>query len=1024
MNVNVSQNPSTVVTIATPGPKGPPGPAAPAGDLSGSLQLTGSLSVSGNGTGSFVDFSNTRYVTGSFTGSFKGDGSAITGITASIQNSASFAVITGPNQFTGSQFVTGSIIPEALGSGNGLHDLGSVNKPWRDLYLTTASLKFVKDAVVIADMNGENGGVRIGNIFIGTGSISVVSGSGNNMTTVSNVVEVNIDASGSIEKVIEQYVTASGAASITGSLTVSGSDITVLGGTFVGDGSGLTGITASLPNGVISSSTQLDNLGYVQSNITSSSIITSSANLNVITFTKGDGSTFAITVNTGSGGGGGSVPSGTISSSTQISNLGFISSSGNIEFSGSTSFTGDTSFTGSTVMSGSLIITNDTGLRVEGNTIISGSNVFQGTTTVEGNSMAINTILTVTDTSSFKSNVNITGSLGVTGGITGSLQGTASLSSNSILLNGKNSATFATTGSNDFKASQYISGSVIMAPSEDPGTSNLNATYLFTSASNFSDDECDFYYRNKGVLWDQEWLEYGVVSGLIYGGVVTFSGANMFISPGGGLVVNYNASTGSAAAVVPTQVKWGPITASATYLTSSQYSHIFIDENGNLQQQIEDFTTSQYLEKIPLGTLGHLTNNYIDAFGEEKQTTYAGPAQANQFIRSFGPLKQQGYDLSAIGSTLGFSTEQGITFKLGGFYSKDPNNPSVYDTPSLTSTGRTVRVYRSGSNFIGDINGGSFYNVIDPTKYDDGSGTLATISGSTTTIQRVYLGPTSERFYVYYGQATYDSIPSAVSKLSTEQFTESLTTSKSLTFVGYLVVRADATDLSDINQANLINGGLFRNTVGGSGGGTSTISNLGEITDVNIIAPSSRQYLEYDAGIWRNRTIEFSDIDSGGSQILSSSAQLETLGVTLSSGSTTEFDGSVVISGSGLSVTGSVSVEGSLLSPVVSVSPTYQPTGWVIVIDPTEGNFFEATVQQSAITTITITNTNSSPGQTINLKLTQNSTNPGTIAWSSNVKFADGADTTISTGAGDVDVWSLITWDGTDYYATGLKNFS
>jgi hypothetical protein len=315
MNVNVSQNPSTVVTIATPGPKGPPGPAAPAGDLSGSLQLTGSLSVSGSGTGSFVDFTNTQYVTGSFTGSFKGNGSGITGITASIQNSASFAVITGPNQFTGSQFVTGSIIPEAINSGNGLHDLGSVTKPWRDLYITTSSLNFVKDAVVIAAMNGEEGGVRIGNIFIGTGSISVVSGSGNNMTTVSNVVEVTTNGSGSVEKVTEQYVTASGAASITGSLTVSGSDITVLGGTFVGDGSGLTGITASLPSGVISSSTQLDNLGYVESSITSSTIITSSANLNVITFTKGDGSNFAITVDTGSGE---PLPNGVISSSTQV----------------------------------------------------------------------------------------------------------------------------------------------------------------------------------------------------------------------------------------------------------------------------------------------------------------------------------------------------------------------------------------------------------------------------------------------------------------------------------------------------------------------------------------------------------------------------------------------------------------------------------------------------------------------------------------------------------------------------------
>ena len=315
MSTISSQNPTTVVTIATPGPKGPPGPAAPAGNLSGSLQLTGSLSVSGSGTGSFVDFSNTQYVTGSFTGSFKGDGSGITGITASIQNSASFAVITGPNHFTGSQFVSGSIIPEAIDSGNGLHDLGSVTKPWRDLYITTSSLNFVKDAVVIASMNGEPGGVRIGNIFIGTGSISVVSGSGDNMTTISNVVEVTTNDSGSVEKVIEQYVTASGDASITGSLTVSGSNVICLGGFFIGDGSGLTNVTADLPNGVISSSTQINDLGYVKSSITSSTIITSSANLNVITFTKGDSSTFSITVDTGSGE---PLPNGVISSSAQV----------------------------------------------------------------------------------------------------------------------------------------------------------------------------------------------------------------------------------------------------------------------------------------------------------------------------------------------------------------------------------------------------------------------------------------------------------------------------------------------------------------------------------------------------------------------------------------------------------------------------------------------------------------------------------------------------------------------------------
>jgi hypothetical protein len=42
---------------------------------------------------------------------------------------------------------------------------------------------------------------------------------------------------------------------------------------------------------------------YVTSAITASSLVTASVNLNTITFTKGDASTFAITVNTGSGGG-------------------------------------------------------------------------------------------------------------------------------------------------------------------------------------------------------------------------------------------------------------------------------------------------------------------------------------------------------------------------------------------------------------------------------------------------------------------------------------------------------------------------------------------------------------------------------------------------------------------------------------------------------------------------------------------------------------------------------------------------
>ena len=1154
-------------------------------------------------TGSFYVSSSILDSTITFT---QGDGTTEslvvpTGSASSI-DTGSFAV-TSSNHFTGSQFFSGSLIPEATGINNGIYDLGSQTNPWRDLYLTTASLKFITDGEVVSVMTGEPNAIRVGNVLITTTSLAFVNNDGDVISTVAevsysgstpvsasftdtgslivsgsvdgntidliygsgDVISLTVDTgslpsgvisgssqlpsgivSGSTQlEDLGAILSSGGDTSITGSLIVSGGDFITSGLTFPStdgtlnqviatDGNGnLTFIgmeTGSIPagtvsgsqqieglgfitsstsgtisgsqqiedlgfltssnSGIVSGSTQLESLGFLTSSnsgilsgstqleslgfITSSSPGTVSGSQQVLDFVTasdldmdGNRVLFANVYNTEadlpsattyhgmfahvhatgkgyfahsgnwiklideSSSNTGDLLEGTnlyytdervktkldaesiISSSQQIESLGFISSSGGV-----TSFSGSTSFTGSTEVSGSLTVIDNQGFRVEGNTVLTGSNLFQGVTIVTGDSFSVST------TSSFGGDVDITGSLTVTEGITGSLQGTSSVSLDSLLLEGKDSATFATTGSNDFKASQYITGSVVIAPSADPGTSNINATYLFTSASNFSADQCDFYYRNKGTLWDQEWIEYGVGSGLIYGGVVTFSGTDLYVSPGGGIVVNYNAETGSANAVVPTQVKWGAITASATYLTSSQYSHLYIDENGDLQQQVEDFTTQQYLEKIPLGTLGHLTNTYIDAFGEEKQTTYAGPAQANQFIRAFGPLKQQGYDLSASGSSLGFNTSTGITFKLGGFYSKDPNNPSVYDTPSLSTTDATVRVYRSGSDFVGDINSGNFYNTIDPTKYDDGTGTLVNISGSTTTIQRVFVGPTSERFYVYYGQKTYDSLATAVSQLATEQFVESLTTSKSLTFVGYLVVRADATDLSNTSQANLINSGLFRNTVGGSGGATSTISNLGEITDVDINAPSTRQYLEYDAGIWRNRTIEYGDIDSSGAGIISSSAQLESLGVSVASGSSTTFSNNVVISGSSsnLEVQGDLNVTGSLITSVQTVNPTFQSNFWTIIIPASTGNFFETTLQ-SAANQISF-GSGGGPGQTINLKVTQNSGTPGTITWSSNIKFADGFDSAASTGAGDIDVWSFVTFDGTTWYATGLKNFS
>lgn len=60
---------------------------------------------------------------------------------------------TGSNTFEGNQVYAGHLLPQESAS----YDLGSVDKPWRDLFLSTASLKLVdENGVVVKTINSEN----------------------------------------------------------------------------------------------------------------------------------------------------------------------------------------------------------------------------------------------------------------------------------------------------------------------------------------------------------------------------------------------------------------------------------------------------------------------------------------------------------------------------------------------------------------------------------------------------------------------------------------------------------------------------------------------------------------------------------------------------------------------------------------------------------------------------------------------------------------------------------------------------
>lgn len=146
------------------------------------------LSQSGTGIGAtytFNSFSWPNATTASYIDpTFISSSAAASGFGAGggTDSTGSYAV-TSSNQFTGSQFFTGSLIPYSSG-GNGVYDLGSITNPWKDLFLTTASLKFVRDGEVVSSVTGEPDAIVVGNVKITTSSLSIINNDGSVAQTI------------------------------------------------------------------------------------------------------------------------------------------------------------------------------------------------------------------------------------------------------------------------------------------------------------------------------------------------------------------------------------------------------------------------------------------------------------------------------------------------------------------------------------------------------------------------------------------------------------------------------------------------------------------------------------------------------------------------------------------------------------------------------------------------------------------------------------------------------------------------
>ena len=210
--------------------------------LSGSNTITGSV----NFTGSLVDFLQV----GTVTGSFSGDGSGLTGVTATATVPA--GTVSSSLQFTGTDDVT---FRNITASGN-ISASGIITAPQYNIN-NQAGLFPSTDTLGITD---ETGGV-LGLFYTKTTNVAI--GGSSVMDGAALGVHGNINT--------DSHITASGNISSSGNITAV---------SMSGDGSGLTGVSSTVPAGTVSSSLQFTNTDDVTfRNVTASNNISASGGI-------------------------------------------------------------------------------------------------------------------------------------------------------------------------------------------------------------------------------------------------------------------------------------------------------------------------------------------------------------------------------------------------------------------------------------------------------------------------------------------------------------------------------------------------------------------------------------------------------------------------------------------------------------------------------------------------------------------------------------------------------------------------
>jgi hypothetical protein len=222
-----------------------------------------------------------------------------------------------------------------------------------------------------------------------------------------------------------------------------------------------------------------------------------------------------------------------------------------------------------------------------------------------------------------------------------------------------------------------------------------------------------------------------------------------------------------------------------------------IDKDNNLLQKQVPVDCVDARDYVYFSAASTLDGVNVDAVADNVATTpYAPALSISDLWDTLGALGNNRDVLSPNGANLSINvSELDLWFTAINFKDKKcPNKKTIASQSAPTLT----RVWRDGAGFWSTDQSTS----LDPTEWDDGDGTPATLTQDQFQNLTFFIGPQDGAIFYFLGQEIYSSRAGALASVNQDRERLAIETfPRTLFYIGTIVVRNDALQLNDPAQA-------------------------------------------------------------------------------------------------------------------------------------------------------------------------------------------------------------------------------